>query len=72
MVANDNPFNVGDRVAIIRIRHGWHDGRLEGTIVSRYVRPTGTYSYSASVEDSEIGDYEVDIEHTRDAYLIRK
>ena len=61
-VANDRPFKVGDHVAIIRTHHGWLDGNVDGKVVTRMERTTGTYFYI--VRDRMGIDHEVD--HTRD------
>lgn len=61
-VANDSPFKKGDHVAIIRTRHGWLNGNVDGKVVYRGCRDTGTYYYT--VRDRSGGMHEV--EHTRD------
>lgn len=60
-VANDRPFELRDAVGVVRSRHGWHDGRLEGVVTSRHQSGTGKWSYG--VTDAEGGEHEVD--HTR-------
>jgi hypothetical protein len=47
-VANDDPFEVGERVSIIRARHGWHDGLLDGEVTRRWRTGTGTWKYGYS------------------------
>jgi len=61
-VANDDPFEINDRVGIVRARHGWHDGEIEGTVTERWQSPQGTWKYR--VTDDDGNDYE--IAHTRD------
>lgn len=61
------PIAVGTKVAVIRTRHGWHDGALEATVTNRWPRPTGTWSYM--VRDLEGTEHEVN--HTRDMRAIR-
>lgn len=56
------PFKTGDRVAIIRSRHGWFDGQIQGIVVKREQHPHGTWSYVVRDDDG----YEHDILHTRD------
>lgn len=51
-----NEYRIGDEVAIIRERHGWHDGRTIGKIVQMD-------AYSAVVKTS---DNKFVIEHPRD------
>ena len=60
-VANDRPFELRAAVGVVRSRHGWHDGRLEGVVTSRHRSETGKWSYV--VTDAEGGEHEVD--HTR-------
>lgn len=67
MVANDTPFKVGNKICVVRERHGWHDGRLKAVITGVYRRTTGTHYYSAITEDS----VSIEIDHTRDAYIAR-
>lgn len=57
---------VGDKVAIIREEHGWHDGRLAGTVTHVSCAGTGRVSYS--VETTE--GYTVFCPKTRDCYKI--
>lgn len=52
-----NEFKVGDRVYIIREKHGWHDGGVEGVIAD--MTP-----HSAIVRSDDGIDYT--IEHPRD------
>jgi hypothetical protein len=66
--ANDEPFDIGDEVGIIRTEHGWHDGTLEGKIISKNKSSTGVWSYQALLKDSV--DHIVDIRHTRDARIL--
>lgn len=51
-------FKLGDSVSIIRTEHGWHDGRLQGTV--KVVQPYGC------VVSTDQGDYF--IEKVRDIY----
>ncbi len=60
-VANDKPFELKAAVGVVRSRHGWHDGRLEGVVTSRHQSDTGKWSYV--VTDAEGGEHEID--HTR-------
>lgn len=73
-VANDKPFNIRDKVAVIRYEHGWPDGRMEAIIKERYQSSTGVWRYVAQVvnyENDEYtdADYTIEIRHTRDAHL---
>ena len=52
-----NEFEVGDEVAIIRARHGWHDGNTHGKI-------TRLSTHEAIVMTDDHSRYE--IEHPRD------
>ena len=52
-----NEFAVGDEVAIIRARHGWHDGHTHGKI-------TRLSTHEAIVMTEDHSQYE--IEHPRD------
>lgn len=56
-------YKIGDRVAIIREKHGWHDGGVIGNIVDMT-------DNSACVRDENGIDYE--IIHPRDIYKITK
>ena len=62
MVHNSHPFRRGDRVRVIRTRHGWHSGDLSGTVVSAWQTITNVWHYT--VRDVEGYDHE--ILHTRD------
>lgn len=66
MPANDRPFKKGDVVYVIRERHGWHDGKLKGTVSGVYQNKRGIYSYDVKVSCELIGDYVVEVAHTRD------
>lgn len=73
-VANDKPFNIKDRVAVIRYEHGWPDGRMEAVIRERYQSSTGVWRYVAQVVSYENDEYTdpdhtIEIRHTRDAHL---
>lgn len=73
-VANDKPFNIRDKVSVIRYEHGWMDGRMEAIIRERYQNSTGVWRYVAqvvSIENEEYNDpnYTIEIRHTRDAHL---
>lgn len=73
-VANDKPFNIKDRVAVIRYEHGWPDGRMEAVIRERYQSSTGVWRYVAQVVSYENDEYidpnhTIEIRHTRDASL---
>lgn len=62
-------FGLGDRVAVIRTRHGWHDGDLIGVI-------TDISDYRCRVKEipqhqSHMGG-EYDIDHVRDLILVEK
>lgn len=61
-VSHRAPFEIGDRVAIIRSKHGWFNGACEGIIIRREQRPQGTWSYVVRGDDGQ----EHDIRHTRD------
>jgi hypothetical protein len=51
-------FNVGDDVAVIRARHGWHDGRLKGKVVEKYQKKGRmTFSFTVKGDDGEL--YEI-------------
>lgn len=74
-VANDSPFKVKDKIAVIRYEHGWLDGRMEAIIKKCFQRDNGVWSYLAQVvkiENEEINDkdYLIEIRHTRDATLL--
>lgn len=69
-VANDFPFEVGNRVAICRCEHGWYDGRVTAVITGRYQNQDGIWSYSAIAETEGYEGITMDIRHTRDAYRI--
>lgn len=66
-VANDSPYDKGDRVSIARYEHGWEPG-VDGTVKERITSTTGVHSYI--VEDDDGHRYDVD--HTRDLYLIKR
>lgn len=66
MPANDRPFKKGDTVYVIREQHGWHDGNLKGTVSRVYQNKQGIYSYDVEVSSELMGDYVVEVEHTRD------
>lgn len=51
-------YKLGDHVCVIRAEHGWHDGGVEGYIVSLSAN-------SCTVFDDETG-YEYFINHPRD------
>ena len=55
--ASDFPIEPGTKVAVIRCRHGWYDGSVEGVVTSR-----NGNSYIVKTDD---GHY-LDINHTRD------
>ena len=63
MTHNDRPFEVNEKVKIVRARHGWYDGRVEATIIDRWQNVQNTWRYIAKDQEGQI--YE--IEHTRDA-----
>lgn len=65
MSANDHPFKKGDKVRIIRARHGWHDGNATGVVETVYVNKQGIYSYSVKGTGEHKG-YDFEIDHTRD------
>lgn len=74
-VANDRPFEINDKVAVIRHEHGWHDGRMEAIIKSKTKNSEGIWRYMAQVTSYENtqyddNDYTIEIKHTRDAHLI--
>lgn len=62
MLHNDFPYRKGDRVSVIRTRHGWHDGTLSAVVVSAWQTITNVWQYR--VKDSEGIVHEV--LHTRD------
>ena len=66
MTANDCPYKVGDYVSVIRHRHGWHDGNIQGEVTMAYKNDYGTWKYVVKITNDECGEYEVDVEHTRD------
>lgn len=74
-VANDNPFNVGDKVAVIRYEHCYYDGKVEAIISDKY-QSNGIWKYSALIYNSygkilePDEQYQIIIHHTRDAFLI--
>lgn len=51
-------FIVGDRVGIIRARHGWYDGRVHGEVTSVSHRSGGAAYYQVIGDDGH--EYEVD------------
>ena len=55
-----NEYKIGDRVSILRTRHGWFDGKLEGRVV-------GVSTMSAVVEDEDGNRHEIN--HPRDLKL---
>ena len=59
-------MNIGDKVYVIRERHGWHDGNLICEIIEKHKRSTGTHWYF--VRDSNGNEYEV--KHSRDMRLV--
>jgi len=67
-VANDEPFEVNDRVAIIRARHGWHDGQKEAVVIDRHRNGQGTWKYLVEDDDGQ----QHSITHTRDLRLVEK
>lgn len=64
MQMSKDAFNVGDRVNVVRTRHGWYDGSLQATVVSRSQRDTGTFSYMVRDLDGAVHE----VNHTRDMY----
>lgn len=56
------PFRTGERVVIIRSRHGWFNGEREGVVISRTQNEHGTWSYVVRDDSGE----KHDIRHTRD------
>lgn len=62
--ANDFPFDIGDKVSVIRTEHGWYDGSLDVVITSRHQNQNGIWSYTAKEIDN---DCTHEILHTRDA-----
>lgn len=72
-VANDTPFELGEKIAVIRYEHGWLDGRLEAVVTKRTQNSKGIWSYVAKVTSEENvnydenNSYEIEINHTRDA-----
>lgn len=44
-------FRVKQRVKVIRHKHGWVDGAIEGKIQSINFRPTGTAFYTVQGDD---------------------
>lgn len=65
-VQNDSPFAVGDKVAVIRYEHGWHDGNLTAIITEVHKSNQGIFSYVAETKEGNA----ITIEHTRDAIKI--
>jgi hypothetical protein len=51
------PHTVGDDVAIIRHRHGWSDGSIQGKVASVNFRTGGAAYYT--VIDANGQDYDV-------------
>lgn len=41
----------GERVAIIREQHGWHDGALSGIVIEVYCAPPKSVSYTIRADD---------------------
>lgn len=69
-VANDYPFEKGDRVSVHRYEHGFNMG-WEAVIKDVYQSCNGVYRYEATVLDSDYdSNFDITIEHTRDAYRI--
>lgn len=66
--ANDFPFDIGDKVSVIRTEHGWYDGSLDVVITSRHQNQNGIWSYTAKELDN---DCTHDILHTRDAHKFK-
>lgn len=48
---------VGDRVGIIRARHGWYDGSVHGNVTEVNHRSGGAAYYT--VKDDDGNEYEV-------------
>jgi len=46
-----NNFKVNQRVKVIRHKHGWTDGKLEGNIKTINFRNTGTAYYTVIGDD---------------------
>lgn len=58
-------FALGDDVAIIRHKHGWHNGEIGGPIVA-----ISDYTCTVRVEGEYAGDY--DIPKPRDIRLVSR
>ena len=60
-------FGLGDEVAIIRDRHGWHDGDIGGPIVA-------ISDYTCTVQAQDCGDFDgrYEIPKPKDIRLISK
>jgi len=56
-------FDIGDKVSIIRHRHGWTDGTIFGVVTHRTRRINGTYFYVVADDEN---DSTYDVEHSRD------
>lgn len=56
------PFKTGNRVAIIRYRHGWLDGSVQGVVKAVDTKESGDCKYVIFGDDGN--DYE--IKSTRD------
>ena len=67
--SNENPFEINDRVAIVRSEHGWHDGYIDGVVRTRNGSVKGGFSYNVEVNDDG-HEYTVLLGNTRDAYKI--
>lgn len=64
-VANDYPFSVGQNVWVNRYEHGWNPG-WEAKI--KEVHQYGAiYSYTATVIEGGKHQFDITIDHTRDA-----
>lgn len=56
------PHPLDIRVAVKRHHHGWEDDRLEGEIIRRAQRESGSWRYVVRTDDGG----ELEIDHTRD------
>ncbi len=71
-VANDNPFEINEIVAVTRFEHAWVDGRMEAKILNRTQNDKGIWSYNAEIISENMKGCNIQINHTRDAVSIQK
>lgn len=68
-VANDYPFEKGEKVYVNRYEHGWNPGYT--AVIDEVLKYNGTYCYEAKVVETDDGaceSFNIRISHTRDAF----